>query len=90
MKHNEHHRNPNTLNANQQLSQVENTILTLLNTRAHQANTIIDVPKLQEDCLARGLTSQEFSHGFVRLLSRRLLEPRGEFTFILSTRARTL
>lgn len=88
MEQNEHYRRLQELNSDPQLSQVEHTILTLLHTHAHLANMIIDVPRLQEDCLASGLSSQEFSHGFVRLLSRRLLEPRGEFAFTLSAAAR--
>ena len=90
MEQNQDHRRLPELNADLQLSRVESTILTLLHTHAHLANMVIDVPRLQEDCRASGLSSQEFSHGFVRLLSRRLLEPRGEFTFSLSAKARML
>lgn len=46
--------------------------------------------RLHEKCQASGLTSQDFSYGFVRLLTRRLLEPRGDLTFGLSADGYTL
>jgi hypothetical protein len=72
------------LNIGPQLTSVESTILMLLQNHDLQPDRIIDVPRLQEECLANGLSPQEFSYGFVRLLTRRLLEPRGNFTFSLS------
>ena len=76
--------------ADLQLSSVESAILALLRTHVHQADQIIDIPRLQEDCLRDGLTATQFSHGFVRLLTRRLLEPRGDFTFSLSAEGHRL
>lgn len=77
------------LNCDPQLSVVESTILALLQTHDYR-DRIISVPRLQEECQASGLSSQEFSYGFVRLLTRRLLEPRGDFTFALSAEAHGL
>ncbi len=71
-------------NVDLQLSSVENTILVLLRSHVHHTDQIIDIPRLQDECLRDGLTATQFSHGFVRLLTRRLLEPRGDFTFSLS------
>lgn len=74
------------LNCDPQLTVVESAILALLQTRGYR-DRIINVLRLQEECQAGGLSAQEFSHGFVRLLTRRLLEPRGDFTFALSAEA---
>lgn len=67
-----------------QLTSIESTILAMLQTHTHLPDQTIDIPLLQDECLESGLTASEFSHGFVRLLTRRLLEPRGDFTFGLS------
>ena len=73
-----------------QLSSVENAILVLLRSHLQHADQIIDIPRLQEECLRGGLSATQFSHGFVRLLTRRLLEPRGDFTFSLSAEGHRL
>ena len=73
-----------------QLSSVENAIMALLRCHIQQADQIIDIPRLQDECLRDGLTATQFSHGFVRLLTRRLLEPRGDFTFSLSAEGHRL
>jgi len=73
-----------------QLTSIESTILTMLQTHTHLAGQIIDIPRLQDECQGCGLSATEFSHGFVRLLTRRLLEPRGDFTFTLSTEGHRL
>lgn len=72
------------------LTSIESTILATLQHHTHLAGQIIDVPRLQEECADSGLTATEFSHGFVRLLTRRLLEPRGDFTFSLSAEGHRL
>lgn len=79
---------PGAENIDPQLSSVESTILALLQNHAVSADRIIDVPRLQKECLECGLSTQQFSHGFVRLLTRRLLEPRGDFTFSLAAAGR--
>lgn len=63
---------------------IENTILALLKNHNLMENQIIDVPRLQKECQDRGITTHEFSYGFIRLLTRRLLEPRGDFNFSLA------
>ncbi len=73
-----------------QLTSIESTILAMLQHHAHLADQIIDIPRLQDECQDGGLTATEFSHGFVRLLTRRLLEPRGDFTFSLSAEGHRL
>ena len=73
-----------------QLTSIESTILAMLEHHKHLANQIIDIPRLQDECQNGGLTATEFSHGFVRLLTRRLLEPRGDFTFSLSAEGHRL
>jgi hypothetical protein len=72
-----------TLGADEHLNVIESTILTLVPTNYLMSQTI-DISRLQEECRRNGYSSQEFSHGFVRLLIRRLLEPCGEFTYALS------
>ena len=72
------------------LTAIESTILAMLKNHIHLAGQIIDIPRLQDECKERGLSANEFSHGFVRLLTRRLLEPRGDFTFSLSTEGHRL
>ena len=66
------------------LNAVETTILELVPGNFHMPGRTIDIPRLQEECRRNGLSPQEFSHGFVRLLVRRLLKPCGEFTYALS------
>jgi hypothetical protein len=82
--------NMQRLNIDPQLTSIESTIMGLLRSHAHHADQIIDIPRLQDECLRDGLTATEFSHGFVRLLTRRLLEPRGDFTFTLSAEGHRL
>ena len=68
-----------------QLNPVESAILRLLRTyHRRKEDRIIDVPRLQEECRRNGLTASEFSQGFIQLLVRRLLEPCGDFTYILA------
>jgi len=84
MEQEESRRTSGAMNIDPQLTPVESTILALLQNHSLPVDRIIDVPRLQKECLERGLSTQEFSYGFVRLLTRRLLEPRGDFTFSLS------
>lgn len=72
------------LGADAHLNVVESTILTLVPSSYQLKDRTIDIPRLQEECRRNGLSPQEFSHGFVRLLIRRLLKPCGEFTYSLS------
>ena len=78
------------LDADPPLTSIESTILAMLQTHTHLTGQIIDIPRLQEECQGVGLTANEFSHGFVRLLTRRLLEPCGDFTFSLSAEGNRL
>jgi DNA-binding response OmpR family regulator len=64
---------------------VEHAILMLLQNADRQGNRVIDLPRLQSDCLRRGFSSKEFSYGFVRLLSQQLLIACGDFVYCLST-----
>ncbi len=66
------------------LNEIETTILALVPGNFQVPGRTIDIPRLQEECRRNGLSPQEFSHGFVRLLIRRLLKPCGEFTYALS------
>ncbi|HEX9080204.1 MAG TPA: hypothetical protein VF795_11475 [Desulfuromonadaceae bacterium] len=79
-----------TLDGCRQLSVIESTILSMLQHHTYLAGQIIDIPRLQEECEDGGLSTTEFSHGFVSLLTRRLVEPRGEFTFSLSAEGNRL
>jgi len=72
------------------LTAIEITILAMLQHHTHRAGQIIDIPRLQDECEDNGLSVSEFSHGFVRLLTRHLLEPHGDFTFSLSDEGRRL
>lgn len=67
-----------------ELNSVEKSILTVLQTN-HQQDRTIDVSWLQAECKRIGFSPKEFSHGFVRLLIRGHLEPRGEFAYVLTT-----
>jgi len=80
----DHARRLRDLNVTPQLNPIESTIMSLLRTHHREEDRIIDVPRLQDECQRNGLTPQEFSQGFVRLLIRRLLEPCGDFTYALA------
>lgn len=80
----DHARRLRDLNVTSQLNPIESTIMSLLRSHHQEEDRIIDVPRLQDECQRNGLTPQEFSQGFVRLLIRRLLEPCGDFTYALA------
>lgn len=82
-----HARRLRDLKLTPQLNPVENTIMSLLRANYQEKDRVIDVPSLQDECLSKGLSPQEFSQGFVRLLIRRLLEPCGDFTYVLASNA---
>ncbi|HEY3309501.1 MAG TPA: hypothetical protein VGJ93_13690 [Desulfuromonadaceae bacterium] len=67
-------------------SRLDETQIAILDTlrAGHPEDQIIDVPRLQMECQANGLSPRRFSHGFVRLLLHGLLEPRGEFAYVFS------
>jgi len=88
MEQEERERTSGAMNFDPKLTPVESTILSLLQNHTLSVDRIIDVPRLQKECLDCGLSTQEFSYGFIRLLTRRLLEPRGDFTFSLSATGR--
>ena len=73
------------LDVHLQLTPVEMTILAMLQDHTYLADQVVDIPRLQEECQGTGMTATEFSHGFIRLLCNRLLEPQGEFSFTLSS-----
>lgn len=77
-------------NIDTQQTRIEHTILMLLQSSHHLPNRVIDLPRLQSDCLHRGYSSQEFSYGFVRLLSRQLLVSCGDFVYCLSAEGQRL
>jgi len=66
-----------------ELNSVEKSILSVLQTHYQHGRTI-DVSWLQSECKRIGFSPKEFSHGFVRLLIRGHLEPRGEFAYVLA------
>lgn len=90
MEQEEHFRRLCEMDCGPQLTSIENTILALLQADSRLADTVIDVQRLHQICQASGLSTRQFSIGFVRLLTRRLLEPRGDFTFGLSAEGYTL
>jgi len=69
---------------------IENTIIMLLQSSSYRVDRVIDLPRLQKDCLRRGFSSQEFSYGFVRLLSQQLLISCGDFVYCLSAEGHRL
>ena len=75
---------------NTQGTAVEHNILEILHDHPGLANPIIDISLLQEKCLDKGISIQEFSYAFVQLLTRRLIEPHGEFRYVLSPEGQKL
>ena len=72
------------------ISSGESTILGMLRDHTFLTNQVIDIPSLQETCLRQGFTLKEFSHSFVMLLSRRLIEPYGDFRYALSAEGKRM
>lgn len=70
-----------------ELNSVENSILALLQAN-YRHDRVIDVAWLQSECCHIGFSPKEFSHGFVKLLMRGHLEPRGEFAYALAAAKR--
>ena len=81
---------PNNCLNDSQDTAVERRILEILQIYPGLADPIIDISLLQEKCLDKGISIQEFSYAFVRMLTRRLIEPHGEFRFVLSSEGRRL
>lgn len=80
----------NGLNIDPGLTPVEVSILSLLQTDALLTDPVIDIVLLQERIIrCDNFTLGEFCRGFMGLLARRLLEPHGEFRFVLSDYGRT-
>ncbi len=69
---------------------VEQAILALLLSPDYRDDVFIDLTRLQHDCQRQGYSRQEFSYGFVRLLSRHLLVPCGEFAYCLAEEGRAM
>jgi len=66
-----------------ELNSVEKSILSVLQTNYQQDRTI-DVSWLQSECTRIGFSPKEFSHGFIKLLIRGHMEPRGDFAYVLA------
>jgi len=75
---------------NSQDTTTERRILEILQVYPSLADPIIDISLLQEKCLDKGISIQEFSYAFVQMLTRRLIEPHGEFRFVLSSEGQRL
>jgi hypothetical protein len=67
-----------------QITSIESAILDLLQRHPGLADPVIDITQLQEQCLGLGISLEDFSHGFVQLLTHRLIEPHGEFRYVLA------
>ena len=66
-----------------ELNSVEKSILSVLQTH-NQKDRTIDVSWLQGECTRIGFSPKEFSHGFIKLLIRGHMEPRGDFAYVLA------